>query len=76
MVDDLCRHTLTADEERLSSRPYLYTAAAVLMTMADLFHNVWVTMAATLLILAALMVWLYELRRPVVRITAPGSFSF
>ena len=40
VVDDLCRHTLTADEERLSSRPYLYTAAAVLMTMADLFHNV------------------------------------
>ena len=76
MVDDLCRHTLTADEERLSSRPYLYTAAAVLMTMADLFHNVWVTMAATLLILAVLMVWLYELRRPVIRLTAAGAFFF
>ncbi len=76
MVDDLCRHTLLCVEERTTSSPYLYTAAVILMTLADIFHISFITMAVTLLLLIGLMFWLYELERPYIRVAAACVFFF
>ena len=53
MMEDLCHRTLVPVEEHRRSTPYLFTAVAVVMTGADLFHNSFLTMAVTVAFIGA-----------------------
>lgn len=75
MVEDLCRRTLLIIDERRSSRPYLATAAVVLMTAADLFHNEWVALGVYLAVLIFMTLWLYEREKPYVRLLVVFLFE-
>ena len=72
MMEDLCHRTLVPVEERVRSSPYLYTAVGVVMTVADLFHNSFVTMAVTAAFLGGLVGWLYERGKPYIRLIMAG----
>ncbi len=75
MIEDLCSKTLLAVEEHRSSKPYLITAAAVLITAADLFHNGWVALGVYLAVLLFITFWLYEWEKPYVRLAAVCLFE-
>lgn len=75
MMEDLCSRTLTRRESHRGSLPYLMTAAAIIMTMADLLHNSFLTLAVTLAVLMALTLWEYRLGPPAIRGVAAGVFA-
>jgi hypothetical protein len=75
MVEDLCGRTLPAIDERRSSTPYLLTAAAVLMTAADLFRSGLLTMLVCLAVLIFITLWRYERERPFIRLAAVLLFE-
>ena len=74
VMEDLCRRTMPCREGHKGSFPYLATAAAILLTAADLWHNSFVTLAVTVLVLAALMLWEYRLEPPWIRGILAGAF--
>lgn len=74
MMEDLCHRTLVPVEEHKRSTPYLFTAVAVVMTAADLFHNSFLTMAVTVAFIGALIGWLYAREKPYIRLVMAGSF--
>ena len=74
MMEDLCHRTLVPVEEHRRSTPYLFTAVAVVMTGADLFHNSFLTMAVTCAFIGVLIGWLYARERPYIRLVMAGVF--
>lgn len=75
VMEDLCSRTLSRRESRRGSLPYLVTAAAVVLTAADLLHNSFLTLGVTALVLLALLFWEYRPEQPYVRFAAAGVFA-
>ena len=75
MMEDLCSRTLTRREGRKGGLPYLMSAAAILLTAADILHNSFVTLGVTFLILMGLMLWEYRVEPPLIRGILAGVFA-